>query len=136
MVGWEDVDGFLSLEICRMWGEPYPNVELAEELLYEYHPDKADEIVYAGSGYVGAFSNMLPLFEILEKAVENVGADNFDGQAFYNAAEKFEVQYEGYPKWFFTETRRYLMGHAAVYEWSAEAEDRTRITDWLPLIEE
>ncbi|MBL7119076.1 MAG: ABC transporter substrate-binding protein [Dehalococcoidia bacterium] len=136
MVGWEDVDGFLSLEICRMWGEPYPNVELAEELLYKYHPAKADEIVYAGSSYVGAFSNMLPLFQILEKAIEEVGADNFDGQAFYNAAENFEVQYEGYPKWFFTETRRYLMGHGAIYEWSAEAEDRARVSDWLPLIEE
>jgi len=136
MIGWEGLDGFLGLETWRMWDEPYPNVELATELLYKYHPDKAEEIIYMGSSYVGIFANGLPLFQIVEKAIEEVGAENFDGQAFYNVAVNFEVQFEGYPKWFFTETRRYLANEVAVYKWSAEAEARVRVSDWLPLVME
>ena len=134
MVGWEGVDGLLSLELTRQWDEPYPLVDVTKELLYRYHPDEAEEIIRRGSSYVGGFPCILAFFKILEKAIEEVGAENFDGQAYYDAAVKFEMQLEGCPKWYFTETRRYMADEVALYKWSAEAEARVRITDWLPIV--
>lgn len=139
MVGWEGIDGVRIFMTSRWWGEPYPTVELAEKLLYEYRAGKADYLIHSGAGYVGGVANVLAIYEILEQAVEEVGAVNFDGQAFYDAATKYEASgpiWEGYPKWCFSDTVRSLIHDVALYEWSAEVEDMVRITDWLPLIEE
>ena len=118
--GWEALDGYLNTCVCRWWTEPYPLVDLAKKLLYQNHPGEADDIIYSGSSYVGTFPIYSAVFEVLRKAIEEVGAENFDGQAFYNAALNFEVQFEGQPKWYFTETDRLLMHDVAMYEWSAE----------------
>jgi len=135
MCGWEALDGTLVAHPTRWWGEPYPLVELAEELLYRYYPDKAEDITHAGIAYIGAFQQVYTFFDILREAVQEVGAENLDGQAFYDAATKFETTYEGYPKWGFTETQRYGMDRVAVYEWKAEVGDLVKITDWLPAVE-
>jgi len=84
--------------------------------------------------YIGGLQQVDFLFDILRAAVEGVGAENFDGQAFYDAATGFTATYEGYPEWGFTETKRYSVDHLVIYEWSAEAEDLVRISDWLPIV--
>lgn len=136
MVGWEAVDGILTLEVCRQLGEPYPMVELAEELLRRYRRDEADELIRTGNGYTSAVANIYAMFQILQKAIEEAGAETFDGQAYYDAAVDFEVQREGYPRWYFTETDRSCIHDMAVYEWSAEKEDLVRRSDWLALVTE
>ena len=68
-----------------------------------------------------------------------MGAENFNAQAFYNAAMKFKTEgpiWEGYPEWNFTEARKYLPTDLFVYEYSAEAEDLVRVSDWLPVVTE
>ena len=107
------------------------------QLLYKYRPDEAEDIIYTGVGYVGAGHQVIAIFEILRQAIEEVGAENFDGQAFYNAALEYETTspiWEDYPVWSFSETKRYLVDHIVVDEFDAEAQDLVRITDWLPLV--
>ena len=135
-LGWQALDGTLSLGACPWWGEQSSVVDLAEELLHRYHPAQAEEIIHAGSGYEGGFHNALEVMEILQKAIEEVGAENFDGQAFYNAAVKYKVSWEGYAGWSFSETKRYLVDQTLVFEWSAGAKDLVRVGGWLPVVTE
>jgi len=71
----------------------------------------------------------------LQAAIEEVGAENFDNQAFYNTATKYQTSgpmWEGYPEWGFSETKRNLVDHILVYKFDAETESVVRISDWLP----
>lgn len=83
-------------------------------------------------GYIGGVQIYYFILDILREAIEAVGANNFDGQAYYDAALNYRVDMEGFPEWTFTETRRYLIEHVMVYEWSAEEEDLVRLSDWIP----
>ena len=59
-----------------------------------------------------------------------------DGQAFYDTATKFRAagpMWEGCPEWAFTETKRYLVDHAKIYEWSADEGGLGMFSDWLPV---
>jgi len=137
MVGWEGLDGSVCVFMNRLWNETDPYIDLASEILYRYRADEAEEIINASSSYAGAIIINVMFLELLQEAIEEAGgAENFDGQAFYDAAIKFEVELEGFPKRFYTDTKRFLTDHVAVYEWSAEVEDLVRVSDWLPLITE
>jgi len=136
LAGWEGVDGMLSTNTQGWVSDPYPMLGLSKELLYENRPDEADDLVYAGTGYVCGFVTFSVFFEMIRNAVEEVGAENFDGQAFYDASLDFEVQFEGFPKWYFTESERGCIYHAAIYEWRAEVEDLVMVSNWLPLVTE
>ena len=62
-------------------------------------------------------------------------AENFDSQAYYNAAIEYQTSgplWEGYPQWGFSETKRYLVDHICVYKFDAETESLVRVSDWLP----
>jgi len=138
--GWEALDGALTTSVCPWWNEPSAIVDLAKTILDRYRPDEAEEMIHAGTGYLGGFHNMLEILEIVRAAVEEVGDENFDSQAFYNAAMNYETTgplWEGYyPEWSFTETKRYLADHVMIYEWSAEAEDLVAVSGWLPFVTE
>lgn len=134
MCGWEALDGMLTSLNSRTWHEPYPIVDLAKEFLYRYRPGEAEKVIDSGTIYIGGFQGAYALLEILQQAIEGVGAEDFDGQAFYDAAVRYKTAgaiWEGYPEWGFTETKRYLVDHVGVYEWSAEAGDMVRVSDWL-----
>jgi hypothetical protein len=82
---------------------------------------------------------MIAIFEVLQQAIQKVGAENFDGQAFLDAAIDYKTTsalWQGYPQWGFSQTKRYLVDHNLIYEFSAEAQDLVRISDWLPQIKE
>ena len=132
--GYERLDGALATNMGLMWNEQNPMVDLAKELLYGYHPEEAEDIIYAGFAYVGGFNQLTATFHILEEAIDQVGAENFSGQAFYDAAVNYKTNWEGYPEWGFSETKRYLADHIAIYEFNAEAEDLVWIGGWLPLV--
>jgi len=137
MLGWDALDGSLTVTASLGWNESFNMVDLMNQLLHQYRPDEGEEIISTGTGYVGAGHQVIPIFEILQQAIEEVGAENFDGQAFYNAALKYETTspiWEGYPVWSFSETKRYLVDHIVVDEFDAEAQEVVRITEWLPII--
>jgi hypothetical protein len=136
LVGWEGVDGLLSSTTQGWVSDPYPKLDLAKEILGQNHPAEADDLIRAGTGYVCGFVTFSIFFEMIRNAVAEVGAENFDGQAFYDASLDFEVQYDGFPRWYFTETDRSCVHDVAIYEWSAAVEDQVRRSDWLPLVED
>jgi len=77
---------------------------------------------------------MVSILEILRNAIEKVGVENFDGQAFYDAALKNKTSgptWEGYPEWGYGESDRVLISDVQMYEWRAEVKDVVRISDWL-----
>jgi len=133
-VGWAGVDGMLSDSPTRWWTETQsPIVALANQLLQTNHPDKFNDFVYAGIGYIGGFQQTYAFFDVIKAAVEAVGAKNFSGQAFYDTAIHFSNQWPTYEQWNFTETKRYTWNYIGIYKWSAAAQDIVRILDpWLP----
>jgi len=139
LLGWESLDGTLTANQSILWNESTPIVDLVTKLLYQYRPSQADEIIYAGLGYVGAAHQVIAILEVLQQGVKNVGAENFNGQAFFDAAINYKTtspMWEGYPQWGFSQTKRYLVDHHVIYEFSAKAKDLVRITDWLPMVKE
>ena len=134
LLGWEALDGTLTPMMFPFFGDPNPAWDLIEEVLDRYHPGQSPEDKIFS--YSGAFYLMVSFFEVLRQAVEEVGAENFDGQAYYDKAVKFTATFEGLPEWGFTETRRHLIEHGAIHEWSAEAQGTVRLTDWLPFVME
>ncbi len=133
-VGWAGMDGSIGAHAAtRWWGESSPIVELAEELLHKYHPNEEQDIIRGGIGYVGSFHQARAFLEVLQKAIEDVGAESFNGQAFYDAAMDIEVNWEGYEQWEFTATKRYSWNYVGIYGWSAADQDIVRLeTDWVP----
>jgi hypothetical protein len=135
LCGWGRLDGTLTGSVSATWNEQTPIVDLAKELLRRYRPGQAEEIMRASHSYVGSCQQVVSILDILRAVVEEVGAENFDGQAFYNAAVKYQTSgsmWEGYPKWGFSETKRYLVDHIRVYKFDAETESLVRVSDWLP----
>ncbi|MBM4462724.1 MAG: ABC transporter substrate-binding protein [Chloroflexi bacterium] len=144
MLGWDSpLDGMITTGVHPWWGEgdSYPFIKLAEDILHRYHSaSEANEIIYRGGcSYLGTGQTLWAILEVVKAAVEEVGAENFDGQAFYNAALEYKLSspvWEGYPQWGFTQTKRYWQDDEMIYEWSAEARDLVRISDWVPLVTE
>ena len=87
-----------------------------------------------GLGYVSEYFCAEFQFELLRQAVNEVGAENFDSQAYYNAATKFSWWTDGLPTrgYGFTETIRYARKDFRVYEWRASAHDLVGVSDWVP----
>jgi len=137
-VGWEAVDGTLIACGWFWWNEPYPMVDMAKQLLQEYHAGEAAACIRSGLGYSGGFGQFYLALEILQRAIEEVGAENFDGQAYYDAATSYRMTdpvWEGYPERFFSESKRLIVSEAKLYEWRADVQDLVSVSDWLPLTE-
>jgi ABC-type branched-subunit amino acid transport system substrate-binding protein len=134
-MGWAGVDGTLADSPTRWWTEEAQSqiVTLARQLLQANHPDKFNEFVYAGIGYIGGFQQTYAFFDVLKATIDAVGAANFSGQAFYNTAISFSEQWPGYGEWNFTATKRYTWNYVGIYKWEASAQNVVRIVDpWLP----
>jgi ABC-type branched-subunit amino acid transport system substrate-binding protein len=134
-IGWAGVDGMLTTQPSRWWNETSPTVSLAKTLIEENHSGQAAGIEYSGIGYIGSFHQLYAFYEVLRQAVKDVGAKNFDGQAFYDTATGFTTTWEGYEEWGFTATKRYTWNATGIYEWSAQQEDIVRkVPGWLALV--
>ncbi len=135
-VGWDGLDGFLTTGAWRWWNTASTQVDLAKTLLYDNHSQAdADATVAAGISYLGGFQALYLLIEILREAVAEVGAENFNGQAYYNAAVKYETQWQGYPEFAFSQTDRVAAEEIEVFEWSATEEDLVVVRSFMPVVE-
>ena len=134
LCGWPALDGTLTAHASALWAnQPSPLVDLAWEILHKYRSaGYAKAVSHDPQGYIGGVQIYYFIFDILRKAIEAVGANSFDGQAYYDASLSYRVTMEGFPECTFSETRRYLMEHVMVYRWSAMKEDLVRVSDWIP----
>ena len=138
MSGWEAVDGLLTGGCAMWWSETAPIVELTKEILHRYHSSAdAEATIASGTGYCNGFQHSLIWFEAVREAVKKVGAENFDGQAFYDTIKNFtyKSKYEGYPEVSFIDSTRSAMNHIRIYEWSASARDLVSVSDWIPAVD-
>jgi hypothetical protein len=136
--GWDRMDGTLTGAMLS-WYEPTVAFgELAKDLLYEYHPDEAADVERSGTGYLGGYDPMHLILDILREAIEEVGVDQFDTQAFYDTAVNFSITYEGLPEVSFAKHQdpRWANDYTQIWEWSAQAEDIVMLADWTPLVTE
>ena len=132
---WAGVDGMLTTQPTRWWNETSDVVDLAKRLLNENHAAEAASIEATGIGYIGAFHQVYAFYQVLQQAVEDVGAENFDGQAFHDSATGFSTTWDGYQEWGFTDTKRYTWNYTGIYEWSAQQADIVRkVPDWVALV--
>jgi hypothetical protein len=79
---------------------------------------------------------MTGILEVLQQAVKNVGAENFNGQAYYDAALNYKTTssiWAGCPGFSFSQTRRKLMDHSLITEFKGgSVKDYVTISGWLP----
>jgi len=136
--GWDILDGAYSDSVCPWWTEEgFALVDLAKQVLNEYRAGEAEELIHSGTGYLGGFHNMFEICQVIQQAVDTVGVDNFDSQAFYDAALAYRTGGEywvNYPEWSFGPDKRFLADNIRVYEWSKEAGDLVVASDgWITL---
>ena len=131
--GWEKMDGTLTAAGGGFLEPMAPFHELARELLYKYHPDQAKEIERAGIGYTGGYDPGRVNLDILRAAIEAVGVDNFDGQAFYDTAVNFSITYEGLPELSYAKHQdpRWANDYVQIWEWKAQESKIVLLHDWM-----
>jgi len=138
--GWPALDGWLSANVTLYRDQDTAMVKQAVDVLYRYHPDQAEEIIDAGFSYIGGWHNLAATFEILKRAIEQVGPENFSQQAYYDAAINYSTSssmWEGYPTDYgdFNAEKRYLINYIDIYEFDADLQDLVRVNDeWYPLL--
>jgi len=132
LAGWEDADGMLVCLPSGTWGEDVPLIQLTEESLHKHHPGDAEDIIHSGTAYLTAFLTGYLYVDIVRAAVEEVGAENFDGEAMYNAMINYKRTFEGYEEWSFTEYLRYAWHDTLVFRVSAQDQSLVRESGWLP----
>jgi len=146
LCGWDALDGSLCTANSYYWNDSSAQVDLFKKLVHDYHPSEVNTIIAGGNGYVGAGQMVVEIFEILRQAIQKVGADNFDGPAFVDAAINYKTtgaMWKGsppgtpdIPEWGFSQTKRILITDMLVYEFRKDGQDIFRKTDWIPMVEE
>lgn len=134
-VGWEALDGTLTTSTHAWWTYEAPAIDLAKQLLFEYHPKEAYDTIRSGIGALSGAVWAQYFFEMVKAIVEEMGAENFDGQAFYDTAITTTIQLENLPEVTFTNTDRIGSNSMDIWEWSAAEMDLVRVSDWLPVTE-
>ena len=87
-----------------------------------------------GSGYQ-AITAYLKMLEIVEDAIQNAGAENFDSQALYDAAQSYSKSIDGRNAFSYSSFKRYLSNELLILEASAEQEDLIRNDpNWYPVL--
>jgi hypothetical protein len=137
VVGSEEMDGALIGQTWPLWVHPAPIVDYLKDLAYENHPaDKADSLIYGNCGWISGGSQAYLLVECVRKAIEAVGAENFDGQAFYDAAINFSPVLPGFEEMGWTPTERRIYRYIGMYEYSYAEGDFVVLQNWVRVIEE
>ena len=133
---WDELDGSLFMQTAKWWGDEGEHINLTEELLYANHPNDAEEIKQAGSGYV-AIQSWYPYFDMIAETVERVGAENFNSQALYDTAISYSLTVDGIEHVSFDETKRAGPNYFRMYRMSAEEEAVVVADpDWVPAVRE
>ncbi len=134
-IGWDGIDKSLVTLPNRWWNEDTQIPNLAKQLLSEKHPDSVDEIIQAGTSYIGPIGAYYAALSIIADTLSTYGPQNFNSKVLYDTAQSFSMAYGGCEELNFTDTKRVSWNHLGVYEVSAAEEDIVRKdTDWQPLV--
>jgi len=135
-VGGEALDEALIGQYMPLWVFDNWVVDHLKDLAYRYYPDEADTLIYSNNAWLGGGAGTYFILECLREAIEEVGPENFDGEAFYNTAVDFRPDWEGFPEIGWGPTERLASRWQMIYEYSYEAGDFALVTGWVEVIEE
>ncbi len=132
---WEEIDGMLFVRGSKWWTEEQGGlIELTKELVYKNHDSDAEEIIRSGVGYLSS-SCIFQTLNIIKKAAEDVGPENVDSQAIYEAATSYNEIIDGIDRYSCDETSRSSNNYYLVYEADGELQDLYNISnEWLPTL--
>ncbi|NQT73917.1 MAG: ABC transporter substrate-binding protein [Chloroflexi bacterium] len=123
---WDEIDGMLVAAPTSYWNEEDEMITLTKQLLNEYHPDEAEKIMRMGWTYI-SMSSLYTTLDIIARAAESTGPENFDSQALFEAASSYSLTVEGVPRYSYNETKRYPNNYYGIYEAQSAQEDLLRI---------
>ena len=133
---WDDLDGMIVVRTNRWWNEEGELIDLTKKLLYENHPDTAEQIMRDGNGYLGT-QQILVMLELIADAAEAVGTENLNSQAVFDAAKSFSLTIDGIELNSFNETKRTSLNYFKVYEARVAEEDLFSLSpEWIPVVRE
>lgn len=133
---WDEIDGSLFTLSTKWWNEEEGELlDLVKDLMHQNRPGDAEDIMRAGKSYF-AVTQAVQMLEIIKTAAENVGPENVDSQAIYEAAQSFSMTVDGMSRFSFSETKRTAVDYLAIYEANGAAKDIFRASDWLPVVTE
>ena len=134
---WNEVDKTLILTSFCWWNDECETVNLAKKVLYENHSDEeAAEIIRSGAGYLAAVSANV-ILGLVADAVTAVGADNFNSQALYDAAQSFSMTLDGVDLFSFSKTKRTALNYMSMYEIRGSEKGLFRADpEWIPVVHE
>jgi len=134
----EDYDETLCFIACRWWNEDAELVNLAKQLLVDYHGQSELEAqMERGGVYMSSLHQIDGVFEAIKQTVEAVGAENFSNQTLHDTLTGFTVNPgEAYKSWGWTETDRFGHDYFRVYEYDADQNDMVSADpDWHPYLQ-
>ncbi len=114
---WEEIDGMIFLLSAGWYTDDEPIMGLVNNILGLYHSeDEANGFRINGGAY-RAVMRINHLCEIIQDAVENVGAKNFNTESLIDAAKSWTFNYEEVENFSnFTETKRFSQNYYAVFK--------------------
>jgi len=138
MNGWQCMDGAISMMQCLGLEERdiSPLTQRMYDMLLRYRTGGgdlskyADHLIYAAAGA----SATAVAFDILNRCIREVGAENFSSQAYYDAAIKYQTDgelWESYPVMGFSQTRRHLGQLFAIWKVNAAEQSFKWIGEWV-----
>ncbi|MFO8009248.1 MAG: ABC transporter substrate-binding protein [Dehalococcoidia bacterium] len=135
---WDELDGMLFMRITRWWNEEGDGsmIDMTIDILERYHPGKAEKTMRGGNGYL-ALAQAWVMLEVIREAAEEVGPENLDSRAIYEAANDFQGVIDGVERFTFNEDKRVANNYHGLYRLSGEDEDLFRLVpEWIPTVRE
>ncbi len=132
---WDEFDGSLFILPSGWWTDDSETVNLTKQLLNKYHPGNAESIIKKGGSSYHAIDIIYQMLDIIAKAAEIAGPQNFSSAVLYDTTKSFSQESDGITRLSFTETKRASIDQIAVYEASAAHQDLFRVQEeWYPVI--
>lgn len=132
---WNEMDKMLFIRASEMWIEEDSTiVNLMRDLLYENHPQMAEEVIQSGCGYLTGY-NYSVMLELIREAVLSVGAKYFDSQAIFDAANTFSHTLDGIERETLNDGSRLSINYLVMYELNAAEKNLFRVgPKWYPVV--
>jgi hypothetical protein len=127
----EALDGVVVGVYQPWWNDTGAFMTQVKEYTEEYYSPDDVETLYLGTGQYNGWAAGMIFVDALRRAVDEVGAENVDGIALYQALKETNMTVEGFGSpWRITEEANCFMQTVRLMEYSSEVGDWVVITDW------
>ena len=133
---WNEIDGTLFAMNARWWDQEMDEFHaIARRIITASYPhDSATirDIKQSGRSYI-TVSLFAFMCDIIKTAAENVGPENLDSQAIYEAAQNFSFYVDNLEWANFSPTKRNGYNYFIMSKADEDSQTLVTISDWLPV---